>query len=104
MQMLQEVGWLISWLIGWFTEVVVLLSYMEEKPASNIVHMQMLQEVGCLIGWFTEVVMLLSYMEEKPLQIWPIRTVSWQIFPPFIVLSRHMFGQYINSVHVVSHL
>ena len=28
MQMLQEVGWLISW----FTEVVVLLSYMEEKP------------------------------------------------------------------------
>jgi hypothetical protein len=53
-------------LVGWFTEVVVFLSYMEEKPASNMLHMQMLQEVGCLIGWFTEVVMLLSYMEEKP--------------------------------------
>jgi len=39
---------------------------MEEKPASNVVHMQMLQEVGWLIGWFTEVVVLLSYMEEKP--------------------------------------
>ena len=35
MQMLQEVGWL----IGWFTEVVVLLSYMEEKLASDMAHM-----------------------------------------------------------------
>jgi hypothetical protein len=42
MQMLQKVGWL----IGLFTEVIVLLSYMEEKPDSYMAHIRMLQEVG----------------------------------------------------------
>jgi hypothetical protein len=34
MQMLQKFGWL----IGLFTEVVVLLSYAEEKPASSVAY------------------------------------------------------------------
>jgi len=33
-------------LIDLFTEVVVLLSYMEKQPNSNMAHMQMLREVG----------------------------------------------------------
>jgi len=35
--------------VGLFTEIVVLLSYMEEKPNSNLAYMQMLQEVGWLV-------------------------------------------------------
>jgi hypothetical protein len=38
-------GWLVGWLTGLFTEIVVLLSYMEEKPNSNLAYMRMLQEV-----------------------------------------------------------
>lgn len=45
MRVLRKVGRL----IGLFTEVVVLYSYMEEKPDSYMGHMQMLQEVGWLV-------------------------------------------------------
>jgi len=94
--MLQKVGWL----IGLFTEIVVLLSYMEEKPNSHLAYMQMLQEVGWLTGWFTEVVVLLSSMEEKP----ALNAAHTHSILAGCSCFRHFLKEYVNSIHVVSHL
>jgi len=81
-------GWLVEWFAYWSGSVPFLyggearFKYGPYADASG--------------GWLVD---RLVYWSQ--LQIWPIHTVSWQIFHAFIILSRHMLGQYISSIHVM---
>ena len=45
---------LVVWLIVWCTDVVVLLSYMEEKPTSNVpIHRSFRRLVGLLVVYWS---------------------------------------------------